>query len=153
VEFYPLVLNRSTPFLESSPEDSSIQALAEQETDSGIVIEELELPAESSSNFQPTSKPESSGGSWKVFLTTFGTVFLAELGDKTQVSTLLMSAEFHAPWMVFTGAAAALLTTTLLGVLVGRWLSTRFSPKTLDTATGILLAFISAWLLWDVLNS
>jgi putative Ca2+/H+ antiporter (TMEM165/GDT1 family) len=64
-----------------------------------------------------------------------------------------MSAEFHAPWMVFTGAAAALLTTTLLGVLVGRWLSTRFSPKTLDTATGILLAFISAWLLWDVLNS
>ncbi|MBL1177919.1 MAG: TMEM165/GDT1 family protein [Pantanalinema sp. GBBB05] len=87
---------------------------------------------------------------WTIFTSTFITIFLAELGDKTQVSTLLMSAEFHKPWVVFTGAATALITTSLLGVLVGRWLSTRLSPKTLDTAAGITLALLSVGLLWDV---
>ncbi|MEP1057088.1 TMEM165/GDT1 family protein [Stenomitos frigidus AS-A4] len=89
---------------------------------------------------------------WKVFGTTFITIFLAELGDKTQVATLLMSAESHAPWIVFTGAAAALVTTSLLGVLVGQWLSSRVSPKTLDTAAGIMLAFLSLWLFLDVMR-
>jgi Ca2+/H+ antiporter, TMEM165/GDT1 family len=89
---------------------------------------------------------------WRVFTTTFVTIFLAELGDKTQVSTLLMSAQFHKPWLIFLGAGSALITTTLLGVLVGRWLSTRLSPRTLDIAAGITLALIAAGLLWDVLQ-
>jgi putative Ca2+/H+ antiporter (TMEM165/GDT1 family) len=90
--------------------------------------------------------------SWKVFGSTFITIFLAELGDKTQVATLLMSAEFHAPWTVFAGAAIALITTSLLGVLVGQWLSKRLSPRTLDTAAGITLALIAIGLFWDVLG-
>jgi putative Ca2+/H+ antiporter (TMEM165/GDT1 family) len=89
---------------------------------------------------------------WKLFGSTFITIFLAELGDKTQVTILLFSAEFHAPWVVFAGAAAALITTSLLGVLVGRWLSTRLSPKTLDLAAGITLALISVGLFLDVLT-
>ena len=89
---------------------------------------------------------------WKVFISTFITIFLAEIGDKTQVSTLLMSAEFHNPWVVFAGAGTALVTTTLLGVLVGRWLSTRLSPRTLDIAAGILLALISVGLIIDVIQ-
>ena len=95
---------------------------------------------------------QANGWQWRVFGSTFVTIFLAELGDKTQVSTLLMSAEFHEPWVVFAGAASALITTSLLGVLIGRWLSSRLSAKTLDTAAGITLALISAWLLWDVLT-
>lgn len=95
---------------------------------------------------------DSANSQWKVFGTAFITIFLAELGDKTQVATLLMSAESHAPWIVFTGAAAALVTTSLLGVLVGQWLSSRVSPKTLDTAAGIMLAFLSLWLFWDVMR-
>lgn len=95
---------------------------------------------------------ESSTSQWKVFSSTFITIFLAELGDKTQVATLLMSAESHAPWIVFTGAAAALVTTSLLGVLVGQWLSSRVSPTTLDRAAGIMLALISVWLLLDVMK-
>jgi putative Ca2+/H+ antiporter (TMEM165/GDT1 family) len=87
---------------------------------------------------------------WKLFGSTFITIFLAELGDKTQVATLLMTAESHAPWVVFTGAATALVTTSLLGVVVGHWLSSRVSPKTLDTAAGITLALLSLWLLLDV---
>ena len=89
---------------------------------------------------------------WKVFSSTFITIFLAELGDKTQVATLLMTAESHAPWVVFTGAAAALVTTSLLGVLVGQWLSSRISPKTLDTAAGLTLALIAVWLLVEVVS-
>ena len=95
---------------------------------------------------------DSANSQWKVFGTTFITIFLAELGDKTQVATLLMSAQSHAPWIVFTGAAAALVTTSLLGVLVGQWLSSRVSPKTLDTAAGIMLAFLSLWLFLDVMR-
>lgn len=87
---------------------------------------------------------------WKVFGSTFVTIFLAELGDKTQVATLLMSAQSQNPWVVFAGAASALVATSLVGVLVGRWLSTRLSPKTLETATGMLLLVLSALLIWDV---
>lgn len=89
---------------------------------------------------------------WKIFTSTFVTIFLAELGDKTQVSTLLMSAEFHQPWVIFAGAGTALVLTTLLGVLVGQWLSSRLSPRKLDVAAGILLALISLWLVWDVVQ-
>ncbi|PSB19353.1 UPF0016 domain-containing protein [Phormidesmis priestleyi ULC007] len=87
---------------------------------------------------------------WKVFGSTFVTIFLAELGDKTQVATLLMSAQSQNPWVVFAGAASALVATSLVGVLVGRWLSTRLSLKTLERATGMLLLVISALLVWDV---
>lgn len=90
--------------------------------------------------------------SWKVFTSTFVTIFLAELGDKTQMSTLLMSAEFHNPWVIFAGAGVALVLTTLIGVWVGQWLSARLSPRTLDVAAGVMLALISAWLVWDVVQ-
>ena len=91
-------------------------------------------------------------GVWRVFGSTFLTIFLAEMGDKTQLATLLMSAQSQSPWVVFAGAAAALVATSLLGVLIGRWLATRLSPKTLETAAGGLLLFISVLLLWDVVS-
>jgi Ca2+/H+ antiporter, TMEM165/GDT1 family len=87
-----------------------------------------------------------------IFGSTFLTIFLAEMGDKTQLATLLMSAQSNSPWMVFAGAAAALIATSLLGVLIGRWLANRLSPKTLETSAGALLLFISVMLLWDVVQ-
>jgi putative Ca2+/H+ antiporter (TMEM165/GDT1 family) len=98
----------------------------------------------------PSSPEKPLVSSWKVFTSTFVTIFLAELGDKTQMSTLLMSAEFHNPWVIFAGAGTALVLTTLIGVWVGQWLSSRLSPRTLDVAAGVMLALISAWLVWDV---
>jgi putative Ca2+/H+ antiporter (TMEM165/GDT1 family) len=89
---------------------------------------------------------------WTVFSSTFLTIFLAEMGDKTQVATLLMSAESQSPWLVFAGAAMALIATSLVGVLLGRWLATRLSPKTLDMAAGACLLFVSVMLLWDVVH-
>ena len=88
-----------------------------------------------------------------VFGTTFITIFLAEIGDKTQLSTLLMSAQSHSPWVVFIGSAAALITTSLLGVLLGSWIADRLSPKTVEKSAGVMLLVISIMLFWDVFTS
>ncbi|ESA33106.1 membrane protein [Leptolyngbya sp. Heron Island J] len=99
------------------------------------------------------SEPVSAKASfWGVFLSTFATIFLAELGDKTQVATLLISAESHKPLTVFLGAALALISTSLVGVLVGQWLARRLSPETLDTLAGILLLIISVGLTAEVIG-
>ncbi|MBD2091942.1 TMEM165/GDT1 family protein [Microcoleus sp. FACHB-1515] len=88
----------------------------------------------------------------QIFTSTFFAVFLAELGDKTQMTTLLMSAQSQTPWIVFLGAGAALIGTSLVGVLVGRWLSRHVSVTTLETATGAILLLIAAMLVWDVVQ-
>lgn len=98
----------------------------------------------------PDKKRSQSSGA--VFGSTFLTIFLAEFGDKTQLSTLLMSAESQSPWVVFLGSAAALITTSLLGVLLGQWLATRLSPKTIKTAAGVSLLFVSLMLVWDIVQ-
>ncbi len=85
----------------------------------------------------------------QIFLSTFLTIFLAEIGDKTQLAILLMSAESQSPWLVFLGAGLALIATSLCGVLLGKWLSTRVSPKVLDKSAGLLLLMISALLTWE----
>jgi len=92
-------------------------------------------------------------GWWQVFASTYITIFLAEIGDKTQVTTLLMSAESHKPWMVFAGAGTALVCTSLLGVLLGRWLATRLAPRTLELGAGITLLIITAGLGLDILQA
>jgi putative Ca2+/H+ antiporter (TMEM165/GDT1 family) len=85
-----------------------------------------------------------------IFATTFLTIFLAEIGDKTQLSTLLMSAQSHSPWVVFLGSATALVMTSLLGVLLGSWIASKLSPKTIEKAAGIMLLLISLMLFWDL---
>ncbi len=96
------------------------------------------------------SAPRRPSGAFQVFLSTFVTILFAELGDKTQLTTLLMSAESHSPWIVFLGAGSALIATSLFGVLLGRWLSTRVSPRTIETAAGATLLLIAVLLLWDI---
>lgn len=59
---------------------------------------------------------------WKIFLTTFGTIFLAELGDKTQLAAILMTSKTGRPLSVFWGAVIALSLVTLVGVLIGEGL-------------------------------
>ncbi|WP_019506977.1 TMEM165/GDT1 family protein [Pleurocapsa sp. PCC 7319] len=89
---------------------------------------------------------------WVVFSSTFVTIFLAEMGDKTQLVTLLMSAESQAPWIVFLGAALALIATSLIGVSIGYWLSKKLTPETLDLSVAILLLIITAWLISDIIK-
>lgn len=96
----------------------------------------------------PPAKPEN-WNFWTVFSSTFLTIFLAEMGDKTQLATLLMSAESRSPWIVFAGAATALISTSLLGVLIGYWIARRLPPKSLDIAVAILLLLIAGLLIGD----
>jgi putative Ca2+/H+ antiporter (TMEM165/GDT1 family) len=56
---------------------------------------------------------------WRVFLTTFGAIFLAEMGDKTQLAAMTMAAETKKPLTVFVSAALALACVSALGVAVG----------------------------------
>jgi putative Ca2+/H+ antiporter (TMEM165/GDT1 family) len=56
---------------------------------------------------------------WRVFLTTFGMIFLAEMGDKTQLAAMTMAAQSKKPWPVFIGSAVALTAVSGIGVLVG----------------------------------
>ncbi|KZR60885.1 hypothetical protein PMIT1327_01802 [Prochlorococcus marinus str. MIT 1327] len=102
----------------------------------------------------PTSKdtiakpaPENGAmGFTTVLLTTFTTVFLAELGDKTQLATLLLSAQSGQPWVVFLGAALALISSSLVGVLVGRWLAGILPPERLQKMAGVLMVGLGIWL-------
>ena len=65
---------------------------------------------------------------FKVLLSTFALLFVAELGDKTQLAVISMTAKHKMPLYVFIGAALALATVTAIGVLGGELL-TRFIPE------------------------
>jgi putative Ca2+/H+ antiporter (TMEM165/GDT1 family) len=56
---------------------------------------------------------------FRVLLTTFGIIFLAEMGDKTQLAAMTMSAQTKKPWAVFIGASLALAAVSALGVIAG----------------------------------
>jgi putative Ca2+/H+ antiporter (TMEM165/GDT1 family) len=60
---------------------------------------------------------------WRVIVTTFGMIFLAEMGDKTQLAAMTMAAQTKKPWAVFIGASIALTCVSAIGVLVGGVLS------------------------------
>lgn len=89
---------------------------------------------------------------WTVFSSTFLTILLAEMGDKTQLATLLLAAESGFPWLVFLGAALALISTSLVGVLIGYLLAKNVTPKILDFSLVILLFFVAGGLIVDVIN-
>ncbi|MDI6853797.1 MAG: TMEM165/GDT1 family protein [Deltaproteobacteria bacterium] len=78
---------------------------------------------------------------WQVFWITLGTVFLAEMGDKTQLAALSMTADTRAPVAVFLGASLALCLATLLGVVFGGVLSHYVPQHIIKKAAGI--AFIA----------
>jgi Ca2+/H+ antiporter, TMEM165/GDT1 family len=56
---------------------------------------------------------------WRVMLTTFGVIFLAEMGDKTQLAAMTMAAQKKRPWEVFIAASLALTLVSAIGVVVG----------------------------------
>ena len=87
-----------------------------------------------------------------IFITTFTTIFIAELGDKTQIATLMLSAESGKPIIVFIGSSIALISSSLVGVLIGKWLSNKISPNKFALFTGLLMIIISIFLTYDILK-
>ena len=85
-----------------------------------------------------------------IFLSTFTTIFIAELGDKTQIATLMLSAESGKPIIVFLGSSLALISSSIVGVLIGKWLSKKVSPSKFALSTGILMVIISLFLAYDI---
>jgi putative Ca2+/H+ antiporter (TMEM165/GDT1 family) len=84
----------------------------------------------------------------KLLSTVAATVFLAELGDKTQLATLLFAAESPGGlWAVFLGAAGALILASAIGVLAGGLVAQLVNPKYLTYAAGIGFIVIGIWTL------
>lgn len=83
-----------------------------------------------------------------IFITAFITIFLAELGDKTQIATLLFASnKDHNKLIVFFGAAAALILTSAIGVLAGGMLSNVLNEKTLKLVGGFGFLVVGLWTL------
>ena len=84
----------------------------------------------------------------QAFLSTFALVFVAELGDKTQLATLAMSAKTKSPWTVFVASSLALVIVALIGALAGGWIGERFSAREVRLASGLLLIASGVWILF-----
>ena len=88
-----------------------------------------------------------------IFITTFTTIFIAELGDKTQIATLMLSAESGRPIIVFLGSSLALISSSIVGVLIGKWVSKKISPRKFALSTGILMILISIFLAYETFKN
>jgi putative Ca2+/H+ antiporter (TMEM165/GDT1 family) len=85
----------------------------------------------------------------KTLAIVFGTIFIAELGDKTQLATLLFAADRDvSKWLVFVGASAALVLTSAIGVVAGGLLTQVVSARHLSIVAGIGFIAIGLWSLW-----
>jgi putative Ca2+/H+ antiporter (TMEM165/GDT1 family) len=74
---------------------------------------------------------------WKIFFSTFTAILLAEMGDKTQLATMTLAAG-HSRWTIFLGAAAALVTASAIGVLVGGGLAKLIPPIWIQRTAGLM---------------
>lgn len=79
---------------------------------------------------------------WKLLFTTFGAVFVAELGDKTQLATLSLASGRVSRLAVFIGSAGALVCTSLLAVLAGDVISRYVPPAYLRRAAGAIFILL-----------
>jgi putative Ca2+/H+ antiporter (TMEM165/GDT1 family) len=84
---------------------------------------------------------------WKVVASTFGLIFLAELGDKTQLAAMTMAAESESPIAVFLGAVAALAVVTLIAVGVGGALIKVVPARYIRMGAGALFIALGALML------
>jgi putative Ca2+/H+ antiporter (TMEM165/GDT1 family) len=85
---------------------------------------------------------------YKVLITVFSAVFIAELGDKTQLATMLFAADKEvSKWTVFFGASLALIVASGIGVLAGSAISQYISERQLSYVAGIGFIAIGAWTL------
>ena len=86
----------------------------------------------------------------KLLAMVFGTVFLAELGDKTQLATLLFSTKESVSLItVFIGASLALTLATAIAVIGGSLISQYVDPKYLSYAAGLGFILIGIWTVWQ----
>jgi putative Ca2+/H+ antiporter (TMEM165/GDT1 family) len=86
---------------------------------------------------------------WKILITVFASVFIAEMADKTQLVTLLFAADKEvSKWTVFFGSASALVLTSAIGVIAGSMLAHLFNVKVMSIIAGSGFILIGIWTLY-----
>jgi len=91
---------------------------------------------------------------FKALLAVFATIFMAELGDKTQLATVLFAADSRlSPWLIFLASSLALVCAAGLGVLAGGWISRHVDTRILSMVAGAGIMVIGAWTLISALRS
>ncbi len=88
---------------------------------------------------------------WRIFGTAFVTLFLAELGDKTQLAVITMTADSKSILSVFLGASLALIVVTLLGVLFGGVLTAYIPTEWLQRIVAVAFIVIGMLMLFGKL--
>ncbi len=86
---------------------------------------------------------------WKLLATTFGTLFVAELGDKTQLACMLMTAKSQKPWTVFIGASLALVLVSFLGVMFAQFICQYVSPQVIKKIAAVSFVIMGCLIFFD----
>lgn len=88
---------------------------------------------------------------WKLFATTFATLFVAELGDKTQLACILMTARTEKPLTVFLGASAALVLVSLLGVVFAQFICQYIPGEIIKKVAAVAFVLLGVLIFFDKL--
>lgn len=88
---------------------------------------------------------------WRTFTATFGAIFLAEMGDKTQLAAVTLAAESGKPWAVFLGATGALAAVFAIGVVVGGALGDHLPLEWVKRTAAVLFVAIGVLMFFDKL--
>lgn len=92
----------------------------------------------------------------QAFFTVFAAVFFAELGDKTQLATMLFASNSEASvskWTIFLAASAALTLSAAIGVVAGSVIGKYIAPRTLNIIAGLGFVLIGLWTLWQAFRA
>lgn len=84
---------------------------------------------------------------WKIFASTFITIFLAEMGDKTQFAALAASSQTKSTFSVLLAVVLALGLAGSLGVIFGKYLGTMLNPHFMKYISGTLFILVGLWIL------
>lgn len=86
---------------------------------------------------------------WQLLGLSFITVFLAEIGDKSQLAAIALGGSLKSPRAVFLGSVCALILASLISVLAGGGVAQLFGPKTLKVIAAVGFALMGVRLLWS----
>ncbi|WP_319466484.1 TMEM165/GDT1 family protein [uncultured Pseudodesulfovibrio sp.] len=86
---------------------------------------------------------------WKLLATTFGTLFVAELGDKTQLACMLMTAKTQKPWTVFLGSSLALVLVSFLGVMFANFICQYIPPEIIKKVAAVSFVVMGCLIFFD----
>lgn len=99
-----------------------------------------------------TSSGEALALNWKLFFLSFGLLFLAELGDKTQLSVFTLVTRHKAPVPVFLGASLALVLVTLIGAFLGEAVSRVVPERYLHLGSALFFVGVGGFMLWQAIG-